>query len=233
MIRRLRAGDARCRRHRPLHATGAGSDDRRDGQPHPVPVRAGGRQSRMSSRPGFRNCSSGCSNCPSSRMSRPTTLRTGFQPIFRSTAPPPAASASPRRRSTTRSMTRSASASSRRSSPSRTSTGSSSKPIPELQQSLSSLGQIYLPSSTATQRPGAAVGDRQVEEQTAPLAINHLGQFPSATDLVQSGARRLARRGGRCDQAGRAGTRHAGQHDHRLPGRGAGLPGRARQRARC
>jgi multidrug efflux pump len=52
---------------------------------------------------------------------------------------------------------------------------------PELQKSLSSLGQIYLPSSTATngQVPLSAIA--QVEEQTAPLEINHLGQFPSAT----------------------------------------------------
>ena len=39
------AGDARCRRHRALHAAGPGSDDRRDGQPLAVSVRARGRQS--------------------------------------------------------------------------------------------------------------------------------------------------------------------------------------------
>src|SRR5580693_1480291 len=52
---------------------------------------------------------------------------------------------------------------------------------PDLQKSLSSLGQIYLPSSTATngQVPLSAI--TQVEEQTAPLEINHLGQFPSTT----------------------------------------------------
>ena len=52
---------------------------------------------------------------------------------------------------------------------------------PELQKSLSSLGQIYLPSSTATngQVPLSAI--TKVEEQTAPLEINHLGQFPSTT----------------------------------------------------
>ena len=52
---------------------------------------------------------------------------------------------------------------------------------PELQKSLSSLGQIYLPSSTATngQVPLSAIS--KVEEQTAPLEINHLGQFPSIT----------------------------------------------------
>jgi multidrug efflux pump len=52
---------------------------------------------------------------------------------------------------------------------------------PDLQQSLSSLGQLYLPSSTATngQVPLSAIA--RVEEQTAPLQINHLGQFPSTT----------------------------------------------------
>ncbi len=52
---------------------------------------------------------------------------------------------------------------------------------PDLQKSLSSLGQIYLPSSTATngQVPLSAIA--HVEEQTAPLEINHLGQFPSTT----------------------------------------------------
>jgi multidrug efflux pump len=52
---------------------------------------------------------------------------------------------------------------------------------PDLQKSLSSLGQIYLPSSTATngQVPLSAIS--KVEEQTAPLEINHLGQFPSTT----------------------------------------------------
>jgi multidrug efflux pump len=52
---------------------------------------------------------------------------------------------------------------------------------PDLQKSLSSLGQLYLPSSTATngQVPLSAIV--KVEEQTAPLQINHLGQFPSIT----------------------------------------------------
>jgi len=50
---------------------------------------------------------------------------------------------------------------------------------PALQKSLSSLGSLYLPSSTATngQVPLSAIA--QVQEQTAPLEINHLGQFPS------------------------------------------------------
>jgi multidrug efflux pump len=52
---------------------------------------------------------------------------------------------------------------------------------PEMQQSLHSLGSIYLPSSTAAtgQVPLSAIA--QIEEQTAPLQIDHLGQFPSTT----------------------------------------------------
>ncbi len=52
---------------------------------------------------------------------------------------------------------------------------------PAMQQSLSSLGSIYLPSSTATngQVPLSAIA--QIEEQTAPLEVEHLGQFPSTT----------------------------------------------------
>ena len=52
---------------------------------------------------------------------------------------------------------------------------------PSLQQSLTSLGSIYLPSSTAAngQVPLSAIAE--VQEQTAPLQIDHLGQFPSTT----------------------------------------------------
>jgi multidrug efflux pump len=50
---------------------------------------------------------------------------------------------------------------------------------PIFQQSLSSLGAIYLPSSTAAngQVPLSAIS--QTIEQTAPMAVSHLGQFPS------------------------------------------------------
>ncbi len=52
---------------------------------------------------------------------------------------------------------------------------------PTMQQSLNSLGSIYLPSSTAVngQVPMSAIA--QIEEQTAPLEIQHLGQFPATT----------------------------------------------------
>jgi multidrug efflux pump len=52
---------------------------------------------------------------------------------------------------------------------------------PGLQQSLSSLASIYLPSSTAAngQVPLSAIAE--VVEQTAPLAVSHIGQFPATT----------------------------------------------------
>ncbi len=96
---------------------------------------------------------------------------------------------------------------------------------PALQRSLNSLGSLYLPSSTATngQVPLSAIA--QVQEQTAPLEINHLGQFPSTTvsfNLAQGASLGEAVD---CDQGGRTGNWHAGEHDHRVPGRGTGIRG--------
>ncbi len=50
---------------------------------------------------------------------------------------------------------------------------------PDLQESPESLGQIYLPSASGGQVPLAAIA--RIEERTAPLLINHLGQFPANT----------------------------------------------------
>jgi multidrug efflux pump len=52
---------------------------------------------------------------------------------------------------------------------------------PELQNSLDSLGAIYLPSSVASsgQVPLSAIASVRID--TAPLQINHLGQFPANT----------------------------------------------------
>jgi len=52
---------------------------------------------------------------------------------------------------------------------------------PTFQQSLSSFNAIYLPSSTATNGQVPLSSIAQVIEQTAPLAISHLGQFPATT----------------------------------------------------
>ncbi len=141
----------------------------------------------------------------------------------RSTATRPPASASRRRRSTTRSTIPTASASSRPSSPTPTSTGSSSRPIPALQNSLKSLSDIYLPSSVGSNLVPLAVMAK-MREETAPLQVSHLGQFPSATDFLQPRARRGARRRGDGDQAGAGRHQPAARPDHQLPGRGAGVP---------
>jgi multidrug efflux pump len=51
---------------------------------------------------------------------------------------------------------------------------------PSLQTSVRDLSQIYLPSSTGSgQVPLSVIA--QVHEETAPLVIDHLGQFPAAT----------------------------------------------------
>ncbi|MBV8888820.1 MAG: MdtB/MuxB family multidrug efflux RND transporter permease subunit [Alphaproteobacteria bacterium] len=50
-----------------------------------------------------------------------------------------------------------------------------------LQQSLASLDSIYLPSSTATNGEVPLSAIAHVVPQTAPLAVNHIGQFPSTT----------------------------------------------------
>ncbi len=52
---------------------------------------------------------------------------------------------------------------------------------PALQQSLTSLGSLYLPSSTATNGEVPLSAITQVEQQTAPMEIDHLGQFPATT----------------------------------------------------
>ncbi len=50
---------------------------------------------------------------------------------------------------------------------------------PALQRSPASLGQIYLPSAAGGQVPLTAIA--KIEVRTAPLLINHLGQFPCNT----------------------------------------------------
>src|SRR5258708_31982282 len=51
---------------------------------------------------------------------------------------------------------------------------------PAFQQSLTSLGALYLPSSTAANGEVPLSAIAQTIEQTAPMAVSHLGQFPSA-----------------------------------------------------
>jgi multidrug efflux pump len=50
---------------------------------------------------------------------------------------------------------------------------------PKLQSAVSDLSTIYLPSSTGGQVPLSVIAT--VSEQTVPLQVDHLGQFPAAT----------------------------------------------------
>jgi len=52
---------------------------------------------------------------------------------------------------------------------------------PTMQESLRSLGSIYLPSSTASRGQVPLSALAQVSEESAPLQISHLGQFPATT----------------------------------------------------
>src|ERR1051325_9959441 len=52
---------------------------------------------------------------------------------------------------------------------------------PSFQQSLDSVNSIYLPSSTAAGGQVPLPSVAQLVQQTAPLAVTHLGQFPAAT----------------------------------------------------
>jgi multidrug efflux pump len=52
---------------------------------------------------------------------------------------------------------------------------------PKQQQSLASLNSIYLPSSTAVGGEVPLSALAQVVEETAPIEIEHIGQFPAAT----------------------------------------------------
>ena len=79
---------------------------------------------------------------------------------------------------------------------------------PEFGHGPAALQDLYVPSSNATlssgntaQVPLASLA--KVIEQPAPLAINHIGQFPAATISFNLAPRRVARRGGRRDR-GRA-----------------------------
>ena len=78
VIRRLTRETPGRRRHHALHAAGAGSDDRRDGQPRPIQIRAGGRQPRRVCRVGAEAVASGCSRSRSSRTSSSNFAENGL-----------------------------------------------------------------------------------------------------------------------------------------------------------
>ena len=52
---------------------------------------------------------------------------------------------------------------------------------PDMQQTLDSFGSIYLPSSTAVNGQVRLSAIAHLDQQTSPMAVDHLNQFPSAT----------------------------------------------------
>ena len=78
---------------------------------------------------------------------------------------------------------------------------------PSLQTSLQGLSDIYLPSSVGSAPVPLAVMAK-MREETAPLLVSHLGQFPSSTVSFNLAPGESAGRGGDGDQAG-AGPRSA------------------------
>ena len=148
-----------------------------------VPVHAAGRRPR-------RSCSQWapkvlrrrCASCPSSTDVNSDQQNKGLQAaLVDRPRRPPRGSASRRRRSTTRSTTRSASGRSRRCTRRSTSTTSSWRSTPQFWQNPDGL-EVHL----RARRPTATLGparppSRSYEPSTAPLAVNHQGQFPSVT----------------------------------------------------
>ena len=85
--------------------------------------------------------------------------------------------------------------------------------------------RIYL--KTTERHDRAAVGGDAFRANGRSIAGQSPGPAAGGDDLVQSCAGLLARPGGRCDHQARARRAPAGDHHHRLPGHGAGLPGLA------
>ena len=162
-----------------LHAVGSGPANRRAPQRGAVPVHAARRGRPRAAgvgpadpaahpqAPGPRSTSTATSRSRASR--RPS----------RSTGPRPRAWASRRRRSTTRSTTRSASGRSRRCTRRSTSTTSCSRWIRS--SSNGRRASTSYASARATDRSCRSRRSRATRPSTAPLQINHQGQFPSVT----------------------------------------------------
>ncbi len=221
-----RTGNRQGRRHPALHAAGAGSDHQFDGQPLGVPVRARGRQrqricglgpeiaAKAGSDPGDRGCRQLlfrertfglCKHRPRHRLAlwhhpghrRQCALRF-VRPAHRLDDLHPV------------------------------------EPVPGDPRGRSApaaiLVLVRLDLSAVIDRHqwrGAAVGDRP--NRAADRAARNRPSRPIPLDdgVVQPGAGGRARRRGRRDPESRDRTRHAGQHDHRVPGRGPGVSGGA------
>ena len=213
-----------------LHAAGAGPHHRSDGEPHAVPVRAGERQAG-----GFRRLGAAPARPPAEaardrrrdeRPRRPRACRCSS----RSTAMPPRASASPPPRSTTCSTTRFG-----QRIVSTVYTQSNQYRViyevePSMARSIDSLYNLYLPG--VRRQAGAAVGHRHLRGTLGAASHRPAGPVPGHHHLVQPGAGRRARPGGRRHHRPRS-ARSACRLSitHALPGRRARLPEVARQPA--
>ena len=80
--------------------------------------------------------------------------------------------------------------------------------LPQYQQDAAALTRLYVTSNGGTLVPLSAVA--HIGQGTMPLSINHLGQIPSVTHLVQPGAGKGAERRGDRDQQAVDKSRHAG-----------------------
>ena len=205
-------------------------DDR--GQPHAVPVHASRTPTRTSSHVWVPQLVERLQQLPELRDVASDLQDSGLRPTSRSTATRRRASASRRRRSTTRSTTPSASASSRRSSPSRTSTAWSSKSSRRCQQSLAVARARSTCRRRRRRRAGAAVGDRH-GRASRRRRCRSTTSASSRRPRSRSTSRRAPRSARRSTRSTQAQTEIGlpASISTQLPGRGAGLPGLARQRA--
>ena len=90
---------------------------------------------------------------------------------------------------------------------------------PRLQRDPSLLDRIYVGAANGKQIPLSAV--THFVRDTAPLAVDHQGQFPGRDTELQHGGGSLARGGDRRDRAGRARPANAGGRAHRVRGQRA------------
>ena len=203
-------------------------------QPHAVPVHARGRRSRRARGVGAAAARARCAQLPELRDVA-SDQQDGGPRAARSTsiATPRRASASRRRRSTTRSTTRSASARSRRSSPSSTCTASSSRSRPSSQQNPDALdADLRALGDAATPVPLSAFAQLRAR-RTRRSSIAHQGQFPAVTLSFNLAPGVVARRRGRRDRRAPSASSALPPGVHAdVPGRGAGVPRVARDASR-
>ena len=224
-----RTGNRQGLRHPALHAAGAGSDHRFDGQPLGIPVRARGRQRRRICDLGPQIAAKAGSD-PRDRGCRQLLFR---ERSFGLCEHRPCHRLALRhhpghRRQCALRFVRSAH---------RLDDLYPVEPVPGDPRSRSAAAAILVVAGLDLsavvdhdQWPGAAVGDRPGRAADRPARNRPSGSIPVDDGVVQPGAGRSTRHRRRCDPAGRDRARDAGQHDHRVPGCRLGVPGRLGQR---